>query len=109
MLTENNLDTVTSPRDLLSETYAFYKNFHSSEICDKKVQEKFLGGIPKLTEEESELCEGELKEEEVRKPIYSLENDNSPGIDGLTGNFYKQFWALLGNSLTHVYNHAFHV
>ena len=31
----------------------------------------------------------------------------SPGIDGLTMNFYKHFWPLLGNKLTLVYNYAF--
>lgn len=65
-LTKNNLDTsVTSPKDLLLETYALYKNLHSSEICDKKS----AGGVPKLKEEENKLCEGELTEEELQKPI----------------------------------------
>ena len=36
-----------------------------------------------------------------------MENDKSPGIDGLTSNFYKHFWPLFGNSLTRVFNYAF--
>ena len=35
-----------------------------------------------------------------------MENDKSPGIDGLTTNFYKQFWPILGDKLT--CNQAFH-
>ena len=35
-----------------------------------------------------------------------MENNKSPGIDGLTTNFYKHFWPLIGNRLTCVLNHA---
>ena len=36
-----------------------------------------------------------------------MQNNKSPGIDGLTTNFYKHFWNLLGPQLTNVYNYAF--
>ena len=35
-----------------------------------------------------------------------MELDKSPGIDGLTPNFYKHFWPLFGTRLTHVYNYT---
>ena len=54
-----------------------------------------------------DTCEGELTEGELRKAVTSMENDKSPGIDGLTTNFYKHFWPLFGNKLTQVYNYAF--
>ena len=38
-----------------------------------------------------------------------MENDKSPGIDGLTTNFYKHFWPLIADSVTQVYNYAFRV
>ena len=93
---------------LLSEIHAFYTDLYSAETCDKNAQNEFLcDAMPRLTEEESMLCEGALTEEELRKALFSLENDKSPGIDGLTANFYKCFWPLFGPSVTHVYNHAF--
>ena len=102
------LDTVTNSRALLSEIHAFYKELFCADTCDENTQNEFLcDAIPRLTEEESTLCEGELTEEELQKAVISLENDKSPGIDGLTANFYKYFWPLFGTSLTHVYNHAF--
>ena len=33
--------------------------------------------------------------------------NQSPGLDGLTSNFYKHFWPMIGATLTTVYNHAF--
>lgn len=35
-----------------------------------------------------------------------MENNNSPGFDGLTTNFYKDFWPLFGSRLTYVFNYA---
>ena len=37
-----------------------------------------------------------------------MANNKSPGIDGLTTNFYKHFWHLFGTELTTLYNYAFH-
>ena len=108
VLTKDNLGTVTDSRGLLSEVHAFYTDLYSAETCDENEQNEFLcDAMPRLTEEESLLCEGALTEEELRKALFSLENDKSPGIDGLTANFYKYFWPLFGPSVTHVYKHAF--
>lgn len=35
-----------------------------------------------------------------------MENEKSQGIDGLTSNFYKHYWPILGDKLTRVCNHA---
>ena len=110
VLTKDNLDTVTEIQDLLSETRTFYGNLYSAEGCDENEQERFLGdALPQLTDNEREFCEGYITEEELRKAAMSMENDKSPGIDGLTTNFYKHFWPLIANSLTRVYNYAFRV
>ena len=108
VLTKNNLDTVTETKDLLSETNAFYKEIFSAQPCQDSAQEFFLSGpISKLPDDARDSCEGEITEAELRKAVTSMENDKSPGIDGLTTNFYKHFWPLLGNKLTLVYNYAF--
>ena len=108
VLTKDNLDTVTEIQDLLSETRTFYGNLYCAEGCDENEQERFLGdALPQLTDNEREFCEGYITEEELRKAAMSMENDKSPGIDGLTTNFYKHFWPLIANSLTRVYNYAF--
>ena len=49
-----------------------------------------------------------VEDVKIKKAVYSMENDKSPGIDGLTTNFYKHFWPILGDKLTCVCNHAFH-
>jgi len=36
-----------------------------------------------------------------------MESNKSPGLDGLSTNFYKHFWPLLGPELTNIYNYAY--
>ena len=107
-MTKDNLDTVTETQDLLSETHAFYKSIYSAQPSNEDAQDRFLSGnIPRLPDDVRESCEGRITEVELRKALTAMENDKSPGIDGLTTNFYKQFWPLLGDKLTRVYNYAF--
>ena len=110
VLTKDNLDTVTGIQDLLSETRSFYENLYSAEECDENEQDSFLiDELPRLNDNDREVCEGYITEEELREAVISMENDRSPGIDGLTTNFYKHFWPLIAKSITQVYNYAFRV
>ena len=72
----------------LSESCAFYKKLYSAEVCGQEAQDGFLNdAIPRLPDDARDLCEGELTEEQLRKAVLLMENDKSPGIDGLTSNF----------------------
>ena len=53
-------------------------------------------GICKLSNEDALVCEGRLTVEECLKSLYSFQNNKSPGIDGLSIEFYKAFWDILG-------------
>lgn len=108
VLTKENLDTVSEPQDLLKETYYFYKTLFTAQTCDEDARNQFLNAdIPKLPDNARKSCEGLIAEEELQKAVRSMENNKSPGIDGLTTNFYKHFWPILSEKLTRVYNHAF--
>ena len=108
VLTKQNLDTVSEPQDLLKETYHFYKALYTAQLCDEVARNQFLSvDIPKLPDNARKSCEGLITEEELQKAVRSMENNKSPGIDGLTTNFYKHFWPILSEKLTRVYNHAF--
>ena len=50
----------------------------------------------RLTEEQQNLCEGNLTYEECSRSLKSMENGKSPGSDGFTVDFYKFFWRDLG-------------
>ena len=108
LLTKDNLDTISEPQDLLKETHSFYKALFTAEACDERARNQFLNcDIPRLPEKARESCEGVVTEEELTNAVKAMENNKSPGFDGLTTNFYKHFWPLLGAELTRVYNYSF--
>ena len=108
ILTKDNLDIVSEPQDLLKETHNFYKQLFTAQPIDVQARDRFLScGIPKLPDDARESCEGLITEEELRKAVMAMENNKSPGCDGLTSNFYKHFWPIFGKELTRVYNYAF--
>lgn len=108
VLTKDNLDCVSEPQDLLKETHSFYKQLFTAQPIDVHARDKFLNcAIPKLSDDARESCEGLITEDELRKAVMAMENNKSPGCDGLTSNFYKHFWPILGEKLTRVYNYAF--
>ena len=107
-LTKDNLDTISEPQDLPKETHNFYKALFTAEACDEGARTQFLNcDFPRLPEKARESCEGMITEEELNNAVKAVENNKSPGFDGLTTNFYKHFWPLLGEELTRVYNYSF--
>ena len=108
-LTRDNLDTVTDTHDLISETYNVYHNLFSADETSPDAQHEIFNAhpIPSLPEQNRLYCDAKLTEQELHKALLTMENNKSPGIDGLTTNFYKHFWNLLGPELTNVYNYAF--
>ena len=55
--------------------------------------------LPKLTNEQTLSCEGIISDDKVFKSFKSVENNKSPGNDGLSKEFYKFFWNKIKNPL----------
>ena len=63
--------------------------------------------IPKLDNDDKELCDIEINIEECAKALKKLPNNKSPGPDGLTTNFYKFFWPDIRELLQESYSYSF--
>ena len=108
-LTKDNLDTISSTRDILFETHAFYKSLYTADNIDPQVQRTFFDTpIPRLPDTDQQSYEDLLSDSELESTLKKMENNKSPGIDGLTSNFYKHFWPTIGQELTRVFNYCFH-
>ena len=57
--------------------------------------EKIL--LPKLSLDQKQLCKGNSTEKELFTALKSMENNKSPGNDGLTKEFYIAFWTEIKN------------
>ena len=95
---------VTGTKDMLEQTRQFYVDLCTDERIEDNAQETMLSKITsKLTKTQAELCEGEVTHEEFTEAVKQTQNDKSPGTDGLTYEFYKTFWHLLGKDLVQVF------
>ena len=52
-----------------------------------------------LDEQEQASCEGFLTVEEYREALNGMDTGKSPGIDGLTAEFYIAIWAVIASDL----------
>ena len=55
--------------------------------------------LPKLSEQQKESCEDTLTEQELLATLKTFRKNKSPGLDGLTAEFYLTFWGDIKNKL----------
>ena len=57
--------------------------------------------------EESLICEGKLNIEECTNALFKMRLNRSPGYDGITVEFYRQFWESLKDFIVPVFNYTY--
>ena len=63
--------------------------------------------MPKLSDNDVQICEGKLTVEECYKSLQLFESNKSPGNERMTVEFYNAFWGLLGiDRLNYSYDHG---
>jgi hypothetical protein len=98
-------------KDILNEIKRFYASLYSSKHVDLNSPQShmFLNGdhIPKLDDDDRDSCEGELTNNECYKVLCKMSNGKAPGNDGLTVQFYKTFWNIVGHHVVNSLNDAY--
>ena len=89
-LTKNSSETMQAGLD-------FYKDLFKFEDIDENTARYFTANLPQVPNDLANMCETPLSNEESKQSAMSMDNDKSPGSDGLTAEFYKHFWYLIGN------------
>ena len=107
-ITRDDATTTTDTYEIIQETHKFYKQLYTAEETSQEATTQIFDiDIPILTDTERDKCEGHVTLDETTDAVNKMANNKSPGIDGLTTNFYKHFWDLFGEKLTFIYNEAF--
>ena len=60
----------------------------------------------KLTEDEADHCDGVLKIDSFGRMVKLLKDGKSPGMDGLSGEFYQTFWMELRDQIVCCYKYS---
>ena len=102
-------ETIKKPKEILEEVKEFYNNLWGKAEKDKEDELiEYLEELDKQTFEENEITEINkfIEDEEIEIAIKLLNNESSPGTDGLTAEFYKSFQKLIIPDLKEVFNNA---
>lgn len=85
-------EMITDFVDIVDRVQEFYRElFRKEDIEDRDIEEVLKKMSARLTEGDRESCEGEIGIGEIEAAIAGLGKNKSPGIDGLTGEFYRAF------------------
>ena len=95
-----NKKELNNSQEINHALYNFYQTLFKeklsiSEECIQSFLDKLF--LPKFNENQTFKCEGAITESELLKPLTSMDNDKSPGNDGITKEFYIAFGVLLNN------------
>ena len=96
---------VYSLPEMMAAHEAFYSDLFSREMLDLTSQRDLFSYVKsRLSESEQASCEGPLTLAEASEALQRSNRNKSPGADGLTVDFYSQFWDKLGEPLVSVFN-----
>ena len=90
-----NKKEINDPRQINDALYNFYQTLFKEKLSiSKECIQSFLDkvSLPKLNENQTLKCKGAITECELLKALTSMDNDKSPGNDGITKEFYINFW-----------------
>ena len=105
LVTENG-EIIDQQKEVLNQIKTFYTNLYSRkeiEITDLN----FFRGLPTISNENKELCEGDISEGECFAVIKEMKHNKAPGNDGLTAEFYYTFWAVIKDVMLGAFREAY--
>lgn len=84
-----------------------YKETFAHQDINTDMATKLLSNTKKcLTDPQKQQLDKPLTKQEIRKSLNQTKDNKSPGLDGLSFEFYAAFWDLLGDDLTEILNHG---
>lgn len=99
------------PSSMLNLVNGFYSNLYTAEdisVCDlneivSKIETK------DITNEVSENLDSDLTKDEVKLALFQMNKNKSPGLDGLTVEFYQSFWSVISDDFIAVLNDCYKI
>ena len=89
----------------LKECKNFYQKLYNKQKNCSETQKELLKNTPKLVQNnQNEKLIKPINKNELKEAIDQMENDKSPGIDGIPIEFYKTFYDKIEKDLLQIYN-----
>lgn len=89
----------TNPVEMISHAGEFYTDLFAAGSCNLECWEEQLRGLPLLCLEGKAVLNSELTLEELTEAVNQMASNRAAGIDGLSRDFFRHFWNILGPDL----------
>ncbi len=102
--------TASDDQGILGICHDFYKDLYKDQKVSDNYVNNHLNSVEFnkiLTEDEKGICEGKITIIECEKAVYKMKGRKSPGLDGLTVEFYHQFWPVLKDVIVRAFNNSY--
>lgn len=104
-LYDENGDLHKDTKSLLEIQHKYYEELYAYENIDKDATNYLLSHVTKKLElSGKEMCDSDIILEDILESLKGMSKNKSPGNDGLTAEFYLQFFNKLGPCLLRVFN-----
>ena len=98
-------EIIKTNSEILKECRIFYQKLFTKQENCVETQNEILNKLPTSMEnEQNEYLTKLINKNELKQAIFPMQNDKSPGIDGIPVEFYKTFYKTLENDLIQRYN-----
>ena len=93
---ENQISNI--PADKVNVAKRFYEELYGSIPTDQSLQYKFLQHVPKvISSKHNEFLCTAISKTEIYNAICEMKNGKTLGPDGISVEFYKKFWHIIGD------------
>ena len=109
-LKSKNGEIQTKDDEILKIAQEFYTDLYKKAETNKKEQENLiLKYDKKISNDWHPSLTNLFEEKELYQALKSMEENKSPGKDGIPMEFYITFWHIIKNDFTELINHIFFV
>ena len=106
-----NGQTLFGTQAIQARQVEFYKDLYKSQnLSNNDAERDFFLGSPnstnstyKLSEESKQLLDADISIDEIKRSLIKMNNNKSPGPDGISVEFYKLFWNTISKDLHEVF------
>ena len=106
---EDNVQESLSTEEILNSQKTYFKNLYNENILidDTPIEAQIGVNNLKMTKNEAESLEGNIKYSELVEALKNMKNSKTPGNDGFTAEFFKFVWIDLKNFILNSLNYGY--
>ena len=80
---------------ILSTIKSYYEKLNTTKYPDENLTSNYTFDTQlenRLQDQDQSICDGKVTVEECSNAINNMKSNKSPGLDGLTVEFYREFY-----------------